>query len=90
MQMTDEQLLTAAIAIIIPISALIYSNSRISDAREALSKQMETTRESLLKQMDALRVEMLAEIRLLRTEMNAGFREVKKDLQIHVLEHHQG
>jgi hypothetical protein len=33
--MTDIQILTIAIAIIIPISSLIYSNNRIADVRDS-------------------------------------------------------
>jgi hypothetical protein len=39
--MTDIQILTIAIAIIIPISSLIYSNSRISDLRDSLNKRID-------------------------------------------------
>jgi hypothetical protein len=34
--MTDLQLLALALAVIIPVSVMIYSNSRISDLRKAL------------------------------------------------------
>jgi hypothetical protein len=42
--MTDIQLLTIAIAVIIPISSLIYSNSRIADVRESLNKRIDDFR----------------------------------------------
>src|ERR1700728_1128358 len=35
-RMTDAQMMTLALAIIIPLSLLLYSNSRISDAKETL------------------------------------------------------
>jgi hypothetical protein len=34
--MTDLQLITLAVAIVFPLSMLLYSNSRISDAKETL------------------------------------------------------
>jgi hypothetical protein len=39
--MTDLQLLTIAIAIILPICSLIYSNSRITDVRDSLNKRID-------------------------------------------------
>lgn len=38
--MTDAQMLTIAIAIIFPLSMLLYSNSRISEAKETLRADM--------------------------------------------------
>src|ERR1700679_2903997 len=37
---TDTQLLTLALAVILPLSLLIYSNSRITDAKETLRAEM--------------------------------------------------
>jgi hypothetical protein len=39
---TDTQLLTLALAVILPLSLLIYSNSRITDAKETLRAEMAT------------------------------------------------
>jgi len=52
--MTDIQILTIAIAIIIPISSLIYSNSRVSDLRNSLSGRIDDVN----KRIDDLRTEM--------------------------------
>lgn len=38
--MTDSQILTLALAIIFPLSMLIYSNSRITEAKETLRAEM--------------------------------------------------
>lgn len=43
-RMTDSQLLTLAIAPVIPISLLLYSNSRITDTKEILRAEMGTFR----------------------------------------------
>ncbi len=38
--MTDQQLMTLALAVVIPLSMLIYSNSRITEAKETLKAEM--------------------------------------------------
>ena len=65
--MTDAQMLTLAIAIIIPISLLIYSNSRITEAKETLRAETK-----------ALGGELRIEIGTLRADMNAGFAETRR------------
>lgn len=72
--MTDQQLLTLALSVIIPVSVMIYSNSRITDAKETLRAEIKaigTELDSLSKDIKALgdRMETL--------------------LKIHVLEHHK-
>ena len=42
--MTDAQLLTLAMAFIVPISLLLYSNSRITEAKEALRADLRSLR----------------------------------------------
>jgi hypothetical protein len=39
---TDIQLLTLAMAVVVPLSLLLYSNSRITDAKETLRAEMAT------------------------------------------------
>jgi hypothetical protein len=38
--MSDIQILTIALAIIVPLSLLIYSNSRVTDLKEVLRAEM--------------------------------------------------
>jgi hypothetical protein len=38
--MSDIQILTIALAIIVPLSLLIYSNSRVTDVKEVLRAEM--------------------------------------------------
>jgi hypothetical protein len=38
--MTDSQMMTLALAIVIPLSLLIYSNSRITEAKETLRAEI--------------------------------------------------
>ena len=96
MQLTDAQLLTACIAIIVPLSLLIYSNSRISEAKETLraetAKLGAELRAETVKLGAELRGEMTelrGEIQLLRSEMAAGFVRIEQAFKMHVLEHHQ-
>jgi hypothetical protein len=42
--MTDSQLLALAVAIIFPLSMLLYSNSRITGAKETLRAEIQTLR----------------------------------------------
>lgn len=57
--MTDIQILTIAMAIIFPVAALLYSNSRVTD-----------TKETLRADMTAIKVELKADVLLMRTEIN--------------------
>ena len=85
MQLTDAQLLTACIAIIVPLSLLIYSNSRISEAKETLRAETAKLGSELRGDIAGVR----SEVALLRAEINAGFARMEQALKIHVLEHHQ-
>ena len=56
--MTDIQILTIAIAVIIPISSLIYSNSRIVDLRDLLNKRIEDFRTEVNRRLDGFETEV--------------------------------
>lgn len=56
--MTDVQLLTLALAIIVPLSLLIYSNSRITEAKETLRAEMALGFERITNQINDLRGEI--------------------------------
>jgi uncharacterized protein YpuA (DUF1002 family) len=73
MQMTDEQVMTVAVAIIFPVSALIYSNSRVSDVKETMRAEIRT-----------LNADLRSEMAELRGEMKAGFERKQ-----HILEYHK-
>ena len=49
--MTDAQMMTLALAIIIPLSMLLYSNSRITEAKETLRAEIGLFRADLLKEI---------------------------------------
>ena len=94
-------MMTLALAIIIPLSMLIHSNSRISEAKETLRAEMATgnnriadVNNRISDVKETLRAEMAATTETLRAEMAAGFSRIsneilslKADLKIHELEH---
>jgi hypothetical protein len=89
--MTEPQMTTLALAIIIPLSMLLYSNSRISEAKETLRAEMATGNNRITDVNN--RITDVKET--LRAEMAAGFSRIsneilslKADLKIHELEHH--
>jgi ATP/maltotriose-dependent transcriptional regulator MalT len=71
--MTDIQLLTLALAVIVPLSLLIYSNSRISDVRASIAEAERRSHESITEAKDTLRAEMGT----LRAEMQAQSAELR-------------
>lgn len=56
--MTDAQLLTMAIAVIVPISLLIYSNSRITDTKEVLRAELRELRTEMVRQFENLEAKL--------------------------------
>lgn len=62
-------MMTMALAIIIPLSMLIYSNSRITEAKETLRAEMAL-----------LRVDVTKEIRDLETRMEKRFDSIDRKL----------
>jgi hypothetical protein len=92
MQMTDEQVMTLSVAIILPLTALIYSNSRISNTRTALEGKMNEMKETLRAEMKALRIDVESQIKTvstgvdlqittLRTEMQIGFAQISAEIK---------
>jgi hypothetical protein len=49
--MTDQQMMTLALAVVIPLSMLIYSNSRITEAKETLRAEIAVLRSDLIREM---------------------------------------
>ena len=72
--MTDAQMMTLALAIIIPLSLLLYSNSRITEAKETLRAEIR-----------AETAELKGEIR----GIMAGIERLEAKLSIHEMEHHR-
>jgi hypothetical protein len=82
--MTDPQLITLAFAIIIPLSILLYSNSRITEAKETLRAEMATGNNRITDVKETLRAEMAAGFSRISSEIQA----LRADLKVHELEHH--
>jgi hypothetical protein len=55
--MTDQQLTTLAIAVVFPLSMLLYSNSRISEAKETLRSELQVLRTEIQKDILQLRLD---------------------------------
>jgi hypothetical protein len=75
---SDQQLLVLALSMIIPLSMLLYSNSRITDVKETLRAEIQ-----------ALRSQFEGQLRAMQIEMNAGFDRISAQIKAHELEHHR-
>ena len=56
--MTDAQLLTLVLSMVIPLSLLLYSNSKITDAKETLRAEMSLHSERLMSTLDKMERQM--------------------------------
>jgi|SRR5579872_1565961 len=66
-EMTDTQILTLAIAVVVPLALLMLSNSRFTDIRGSIAESKETLRA----EMQTFRIEMQAEFRSQRQLLDA-------------------
>ena len=83
--LTDTQIMTLAVAIIIPTAAVIYSRSsitdvqkRIDDLKDSMNKRLDDSSQ----RMDDMKTDIRADIKSLGDRMETL-------LKIHVLEHHK-
>lgn len=76
--MTDQQILTIAIAIVFPLSMLLYSNSRVSDAKETLRAEMALGFERTLNAMKGM-----------ERKLEDAIKALEHKLELHELEHHK-
>jgi hypothetical protein len=60
--MTDVQILTLAVAVIVPLSLLIYSNSRITDVRLSLDSKINDCKDTLRAEAKAQHAEVMARL----------------------------
>ena len=79
--MTDTQLLTLAIAVIVPLNLLIYSNSRISDAKDANRASITEAKETLRADLRAIQAGDLATIRAELGQITATLATIQADLK---------
>ncbi len=68
--MTDPQILTMAIAIVFPLSMLIYSNSRITDAKDTLRTSLGEVKETLRAEMRAMQAELTASLSRIENKLD--------------------
>jgi hypothetical protein len=83
--MTDTQMMTLALSLIIPLSMLLYSNNRISEAKETLRAETRALGSDLRTEMAGLRAEMAAGFARIETSIE----RLEAKLVIHELEHHR-
>jgi hypothetical protein len=76
--MTDTQLMTLALAVVIPLSMPIYSNSRITEAKETLRAEMQKGHAEIIATLERI----AAQVKALETNL-------ENKLTIHELEHHR-
>lgn len=82
--MTDVQLLTLAIAVIVPLSLLIYSNSRISDAKDSMRQSLTEAKETLRADIQALENRIdgrLSAMQVEMTETRSAVQRIEADLR---------
>jgi Sec-independent protein translocase protein TatA len=94
--MTDMQLLTLALAVIVPLGLLLLSNSRISDTKETLRGSISEAKETLRAELQTLRTEMgakhaevMAGLDRIAVQVKAIETSLESKLRIHELEHHR-
>lgn len=90
--MNDTQILTLAISIVIPVSLLLYSNSRITDVKDAVNKRIDDTNNTLNNQIKSLEANMNKRIDLmeknLSDKIDNAFQHIEMLLKLHEIEHH--
>lgn len=89
--MTDAQLLTLAAAIIVPLSLLLYSNSRITDTKETLRAEIGEAKQTLRIEIGASRAETSLGFERINNKIDHLAEEVaslKEMFSIHLREHH--
>ncbi len=57
--MNDTQILTLAISVIVPVSFLLLSNSRITDVKETLRAEIKGSNTEIRSEMQAMKTEIL-------------------------------
>jgi septal ring factor EnvC (AmiA/AmiB activator) len=90
--MTDPQMMTLALAVFIPLSMLLYSNSRITEAKETLRAEIRAETAALKMEMADLKHEMADlkhEMADLKREIMTAIERLEAKLTIHEMEHHR-
>jgi flagellar motor switch protein FliM len=69
-RMTDVQIMTIALAVIIPLSMLIYSNSRITEAKETLRAEIGQFRAEIRTDLGKLEAEIRTDLSKLEAKLD--------------------
>jgi hypothetical protein len=83
--MTDAQLFTLAMAVVVPLSLVLLSNSRITDTKETLRAEIATLRTEVQKG----HAEILSVLDKLAVQVSTLEANIETKLRIHELEHHR-
>lgn len=83
--MNDSQVMTLALSIAVPLAMLIYSNSRINDAKEVLRAETQTLRT----EVERGHAEVIASLEKIVLQIKAFETNIENKLKIHELEHHR-
>lgn len=93
--MTDIQIFTLAMAVLVPLSLLLLSNSRVSGAETALTRRVDDMAATLRAEMATLRVEVMRGLDRIESQVLALANQIKDAddrletrIRIHELEHH--
>jgi hypothetical protein len=84
----DIQLLTLALAVIVPLSLLLYSNGRITEAKETLRAEIADTKHSLQSEIADTKHSLQSEMAAGFARIEAAIERLETKLVIHELEHH--
>jgi len=76
--MNDSQIMTLAISIVIPISLLIYSNSRVTDTRNSINSRIDDLRTSLNGKIDKVDSSLNARIDKLEKSFDSRVADLKE------------
>ena len=82
-------MMTLALAIIIPLSLLIYSDSRVTDTKETLRAEIRALQAELRAEMQAGFNRIAEDIRSLAADIKALGTKLETKLTMHELEHHR-
>lgn len=52
--MNDIQIMTLALSVVVPVSFLLISNSRVTDVKEALRAEMQAAKAEILHRLDRI------------------------------------
>lgn len=87
--MTDIQILTIALSVVVPVSLLLLNNSRITDMKGTLDARITDAKETLRAEMKTNQAEVIAAIDRIGVQIGRAEENLEAKLRIHELEHHR-